>query len=147
VPRIGSFYNPSFCCCRMSYLLYLFFFSTMTHVRNVSSFESFSFYFWKVISLIKTYTDSVFMTVSELLHYPAYLFTAFISCVFADVIITTDTGIPCWSVNTWRLVPMLLPLSVVGLGPTCHFPLNVPSQICYQEVIAISIHPLPIRSS
>ena len=42
------------------------------------------------------------------------------SCVFADVITTTDTGIPRWSVNTWRLVP-ILDLSV-GLGPTCHFP-------------------------
>jgi hypothetical protein len=110
VPRIGSFYNPSFCCCRMSYLLYLFFFSTMTHVRNVSSFESFSFYFCKVISLIKTYTDSVYMTVSTI-TLSCVSFTAFISCVFADVM-TTDNGMPCWSICQYMtLSSYLTPIS------------------------------------
>jgi hypothetical protein len=69
---------------------------------------------------------------------------AFISCIFAPVIVVTDNGMPFWSTNTCRLVPDL-PLSVVGFGPTSHFPpkgafTDMLSSDCH-------FHLMPLRSS
>ena len=62
--------------------------------------------------------------------------TAFMSCVFADVI-AADKGIPCLSVKICLFVPSLL-LST-GLLQTVMSPLRVTLLICYQVIAAISI--------
>ena len=139
MPWVCSFYNPSFYCCRMYYVLYQFFFSTMRYMNNVSSFNSFSFYFWKVDPLSR-HTQILF-TWRSLNYYT-------IQCIFCSLHVTRicrrndnnnrhtmeyHVGL---SVSTWHLIP-ISPLSM-GFEPTYHVLPKDALQIHYQA-IAISI--------
>jgi hypothetical protein len=74
------------------------------------------------------------------------------SCVFADVMTTTDNnGIPCWSICQYMMTLSsylsILPLSVVGFGPTYH----VFHKGAFTDILLSSdycqFHPMPMRSS
>jgi len=122
MPRICSFYNPSFCKIFLILLyIIIFFFTSETNMCHVPSFDRWFFYIWKVTSFIKAQILIIEGLLTTTLS--TVFVISFISCVFADVKITEsgmpDNGMPFWSTNTWRLAP-ILPLSM-GFGPTYHF--------------------------
>jgi hypothetical protein len=145
MPRICSFYNPSFCCCRMSYVLYPFFFSTMMYVSNVSSFDRFSLFLknrmlYQDIHRFCLHEGLWTITLSSVSYAGLHVRRI---CRRNDNNRQTMEYYVGLSVSTWRLVP-ISPLSV-GFGPTYYIPpkgalTDTLSRACH-------FHPMPLRSS
>src|ERR671914_2837537 len=138
MPRVGSFYNPP--PCLVSYLYQSFFLFSVTDMWDVPSIDRF------YISISgKSYPLSRhrFCFFNDLLitTLSSVSVAAFMSRVFADIM-TTDIGMPRWSVRTRRLVPNL-PLPV-GFGP-----IMSPPKGAFTDTLSSDchVHLMPLRSS